>query len=244
MNDKIICSHIEIVTDGGIVICIDCGEQLKMIPQKDWCMRGSDRHQSRNTIRVTIAKDVHNMNISKNIIDTADIYFKELSKNHGPFKNTSRRGIIFACIYFAYNKAKKPQDVIQLMETFQLKKKRALRGLRFVQLNIPDDIKLVKCVITSEDLVEKTMCKFDASVDQIQYVKELSLKLDKNITEFLVRSRTSSKIAGLVYFYFITHNIDISLKKFSSKIKLTSKTVIDNTKEISRIFNVDIKING
>ena len=230
-----LCKHEEIVDEGGLNICIDCGEEIGTITKKEWFF---EQHQIRSVHVVTIQKDVAQMNIIGSIIDVADVYFRALSKARGPFKNVSRKGIIFACVYFAGMKLGKPFNAKQLRNTFGLTKKRALRGLKSVQMNIPKNIKLEKTVITPEDIVEQVMKEFDASSDQIEHVKRLASKLISMKSDILNKARTHSVIKSLVYYYITDNGIDISLRKFSKKVRLTEKTILDNTKEIVKVLGV------
>lgn len=233
------CDHLETTKDGGMIICLDCGEETDSVQNKDDNCFYYERYQARTYNQITIQKDVANMNINKIVTDVADEYFKILSKDHGPFKNHFRKSIIFACVYFAKAKVDKKFDTNQLINSFGIKKKRALNGLKFVQLNIPSDIELYKPVIKASDIVRNTMMKFNASEDQIRHVMKLCDELFENggqRTEALIRARTSSVAKSLVYLYIVRNGINIPLKKFSKIVGLTEKTITDVMSEISKIF--------
>ena len=123
------CSHKNITTQGMNSVCEECGVIVSknFSYEREWRYYGTNdtRHNSdpnRCNIRKLddkgIFKDVEKYQINPKIINTAnDIY--ETVTNHKIYRGNTRKGIIFACVYHAYNINNNPQSCKNLIQILQ-----------------------------------------------------------------------------------------------------------------------------
>jgi hypothetical protein len=79
------------------------------------------------------------------------------------------------------------------------------------------------------------MNKFGATEKQIENVIEL-YEMIKNKSILLNRSRPQSVACGIVRYYILKKNPDISIDYYKSKVNLSELTINKIVKEISRIL--------
>lgn len=246
IEDENLCDHLNIISEKGVDVCTDCGEEItkKIQNTKEWRYYGQsdakhtsdpNRVQMRKSDDRNIHKDVENMGFSDKIISEANkLYFQV---THGQiFRGNSRKAIVFACIFHSYKLSGKPQSHEKLIQAFNLNRKTGLKGLKHVNLYAPKNSTIRTTYITPINLVEEIMDKFSATVDQKKEVVDL-YNLIKNKSSRLNRSRPQSVASGLVYFWICKKQKDISLKQFTKKVLLSELTVNKISKEISDILN-------
>ena len=79
------------------------------------------------------------------------------------------------------------------------------------------------------------MKKFDATESQIDEVVKIYHQV-KNKSSILNRSRPQSVASGLVRYYILLKDKDISMQCFRQKVKLSELTINRIAKEISKIL--------
>ena len=240
------CIHKNINYEKGFNICTDCGLQLEKVisHNKEWRYYGqSDNRRSSDPNRVIIRKDpesnifkdVENMGFSDKIIEKANIIYKQVTNNK-IFRNNSRKSIIFACVFHSYKLNQKPQTHQKLIDIFNLDKKTALKGLKYVNLNAPKNSNILTTYITPNSLICDIMEKFQGTESQIQEVVGIYNQI-KNKSSRINRSRPLSVSSSVIYYWIKKTGRDISLKDFTSKIALSNLTVTKLSKEIARILD-------
>lgn len=245
-DDQETCQHINISTEKGVDVCIDCGEIIcvkNSTNNKEWGFynQNDSRHahdptrvQMRRNEERNIYKDVENMGFSEKIISEANKIYFEVTKGQ-IFRGNSRKALIFASIFHAYKLSGKPQSHEKLIDVFNLSRKAGLKGLKHVNLYAPKTSTIRTTYITPANLVEEIMDKFSATADQKKQVVELYNKI-KNKSSRLNRSRPKSVSAGVVYYWIQTKQKDITLKQFAKKIELSELTISKVTKEITDVL--------
>ena len=239
------CSHANIIDDNGIKLCEDCGLEITRDIQynKEWRYYGASdtRHNSdpnrchvRKTEEKTIYKDVENMGFGDKIISLANKIYEEVTGGK-IYRGNSRKSIVFACIFHAYKIHGNPQSCENLIEIFRLERKVGLKGLKHVNLNASKDSQIRTTYITPENLVQEIMKKFDATEAQIDEVVKIYHQV-KNKSSILNRSRPQSVASGLVRYYILLKDKDISMQCFRQKVKLSELTINRIAKEISKIL--------
>lgn len=246
------CEHLNSVVEKGITLCIDCGEEMlkSLSHEKEWRYYGNNdtknmsdpnRVQMRKNDERSIYKDVENMGFSDKIISIANDIYTQVTKGNIK-RGNSRKAIVFACIFQAYKLSGTPQTHDKLIQIFELTRKTGLQGLKHVSLNAPKDSSIHTTHITPEHLVKDIMDKFDASPSQINEVIELYYKI-KNKDTKLNRARPQSVSAGLIYYWILINDKNISLKNFTKKASLSELTIGKMTKIIAEILgNPDIVV--
>ena len=248
IDEKGSCQHQNLILQGMNSICEDCGMIVSknFSYEREWRYYGSNdtRHNTdpnRCNLRKVddkgIFKDIEKYQINPKIINTAnDIY--ETVTNNKIYRGNTRKGIIFACVYHAYNINNTPQSCKNLIQILDMEQKIALKGLKFVNLNLP-----LKSSIRSDNssnevhhLIQEIMSQFNASDTQINEVTQLYSHL-MNRSSLLNRSRPQSVAYGLVCYYIMKKNPDYSLEYFKEKIKLSELTLSRIVREIETIIS-------
>tara|TARA_B100000073_G_scaffold348421_1_gene367135 strand:- start:2539 stop:3348 length:810 start_codon:yes stop_codon:yes gene_type:complete len=244
-NDNGKCKHLHMLAENGITLCEDCGEEITrdISFDKEWRYYGASdtKHNSdpnrchvRKSEDRTIYKDVEGMGFSDKILTKANELYIEVTKGK-IYRGNSRKAIVFACVFHTYKSIGNPQSCDNLIEIFNLKRKIGLRGLKHVNLNAPKDSEVHNTYITPENLIKEIMDKFDANEYQINDVINLYKKI-KNKSSILNRSRPQSVASGLVRYYILKNNKDISLSEFKDKVNLSELTINRICKEITKIL--------
>jgi transcription initiation factor TFIIIB Brf1 subunit/transcription initiation factor TFIIB len=245
------CDHANISEDNGFISCSDCGiEMNKNIYQdKEWRYYGqSDNKRTSDPNRVhirkmeerNIFKDVENMGFSDKIVYHANQIYLQVTDGQ-IFRGGSRKSLIFSCIFYSFKINKIPQTHEKLLATFEISRKSALKGLKYVNLKTPKDSKIHTTYITPINLVDEIMDKFSATPQQKAEVYELYGKI-KNKSSTINRSRPQSISAGIVFAWICMKNLDISIKEFAGKTQLSELTILKIAREIAKILNVPIII--
>jgi len=239
------CSHPNTIVEGSFTLCEDCGVKLSggVSVEREW------RHRSSNTNRCHIRKssdrgiytDVQNMGFPEKIVSEANKLYLDVTADRDKQKicrGSSRRAIIFACIYNTYKLNKQPLSCDTLMETFGLtkNKKVALRGLKYVNLHAPKNSPIRTMYITPANLIHEIMNKFEAKEEQKQEVVDLYERV-KGKSDKLRRSRPNSSAAALVWAWICLKGVDISISEFTSKVNLSELTITKLKNEIVRIVD-------
>lgn len=250
-NDKITkpntceCKHVDIVDEGGINLCTDCGEEINrpVLHDKEWRYYGSgDSKRSSDPNRVharkidekNIAKDVENMSFSENIVTKANEIYTQCTKGQ-IFRGGSRKSVIFACIFHAYKLAGNHQTPDNLIQLFGLSRKAGLKGLKIVNVNIPKDSEIHNTCITSKHIIGDIMGKFKTSTEHKEAVYQLYDRV-KNRSSKLNRARPQSVAAAVIYYWVLLNNIDIKLCDFANITNLSELTISKNMKEVESVL--------
>jgi len=247
-NEK--CTHDEVVDDGGTTICVNCGEEIKITiaHEKEWRYYGNaDTRRTNDPNRVqvrkeedrNIYKDVEGMGISEKIITTANSLYCDSTKDH-IYRGKSRRSIIFGAVYLAFKLDGNPQSHERLISLFNITKKAALNGIKFIKLNVPKDSKIHTSYITPIHLINDIMDRFSISKEQKEVQKKDVIELYdiiKNKSSTLKRSRPKSVTCGLIFYLIQKNKIRITLKEFANKSGLSELTINKISKEIVKTIN-------
>lgn len=239
------CMHENAITEKGIIICIDCGEetQRKITHDKEWRYYGQgDNKNSSDPNRVQIRKvddrgifkDVENLGFSEKIIAKANKIYAQVT-NGKIFRGNSRKAVVFACIFHAYKLQGKPQSHERLIKIFSLNRKTGLKGLKFVNLYAPKNSDIRTTYITPVNLVDEIMEQFNATKEQKEEVIELYNQV-KNKSSRLNRSRPQSVASAIVYYWICLKHKEISLHDFTQKVTLSELTVQKIAKEIAEVL--------
>ena len=172
------------------------------------------------------------MGFSDKILAKANEIYTQ--STNGKIYRGNSKIIVFASVFHAYKELENPQSCDNLLGIFGLERKVGLRGLKHVNLNAPKQVMLKVNYITPENLIKEIMNKFDASQDQIDEVIELYKKI-KNKSSIINRSRPQSVASGLVRYYILIKNKNISMQ-FKQKVNLSELTINRICKEITTIL--------
>lgn len=247
------CVHPSTIIENGILLCVECGEELtkNIITDKEWRYYGHsdnkhtsdpNRCQARKIDDRNIFKDVELLNINEKVVGLANNLYLEVVKNGDDIKiyrGNSRKAIIFACVYHAYKLLLQPQNCEDLINSFGISKKIGLKGLKYVNKNAPKSSPIRTNYITPETFIDEIMDKFSATREQKKEIVELYGQII-NKSSRLNRSRPQSVASGMVYYWICKKNKNISLKEFTGRVQLSELTVNKIVNEINEILE-DVK---
>lgn len=223
------CEHIECVDVDGVDVCVDCGiEVLELQSNSDVY---TEKYVCRKNIDKGILKDIEHLNISPHIVEIANQLYLETCKE--PHRRTLRRGIIFACLFHAYNIDNNPQSCEELLKLLNLKKKDALRGLTHVSEKSPKTSPVHTTYLTPSDLIQEFLLKFKITLTKKTAIINIYNKV-KNQSNIFHRSRPQSIAAGVIWYWICQNNINISIREFIENIKLSEITIKKMAKEVAK----------
>ena len=239
------CTH-SYITMNGNTVCELCGVELprEIDNTKEWRYYGaSDTRHSGDPSRChmrkvderTINKDVEHMGFSDKIVEKANSIYENVADGR-IYRGNSRKAIIFACIFHAYKIAGNPQSCDNLIEVFNLERKVALRGLKHVNLKVAKESDIKSTYITPEHLITDIMNKFEATQSQKDDVIEIYNKIE-NRSSILNRSRPQSVASGIVRYYILLNEKEITMAEFRSKVKLSELTINRIVREIAVLLD-------
>lgn len=234
-KDENVCLHTSFITEKDNDICTECGEIIETSAKgSQRLVSDQNRLQSRRDIEKNIYMDIAGMGFSEKIVSAAnDIYSKV---TEGSIKRgTSRKAIVFACIFYASKLQGSPYSYDRLVGSFRLKRRICSRGVRFLNLYSPTSIEIKTSCITPLNLISGIMADFGANDEQKQEVIDLYEKI-QNRSSKLNRSRPQSVASSLVYYWMTKNKINITLKDFVKRISLSELTINKLTKEIDLVI--------
>lgn len=243
-----LCSHENQGEHSGILSCLDCGEELgKNIAQdKEWRYYGQSdtkhksdpsRCQMRKIDDKSILKDIEGMGFSDRIVNIANTIYTQVTSGR-IHRGNSRKAIIFACIFHSYKICGNPQSCDTLIDIFSINRKDGLRGLKYVNLNIPKESSIIKNVhITPVNLIEEIMNKFSATNDQKKEVINIYESI-KDKSSKINRARPQSIAAGITYYWICTNDKKITISEFISKVGLSELTITRIAKEVGELISI------
>ena len=244
------CLHKNVVKDGNIEKCSDCGLETfqEMSLEPEWRYYDNDNKNSSDPARChvrkddvkTIYPDLRGLGLSKEIMQEANRLYYMVTKNQIKRANL-RKAIIYACVFNAFKYLGDNNMPDDLDEKFELTRKAISRGLKHFHMSIEKRIK--PTYISPSVYIIKIMKKFKAGQMHITRVEKLyDIIQNKSIT--VKRCNPQSVIAGLIYYYWKLLSLgnigyDITCAKFSSIVGLSEITVTRVAKEISKLLGTD-----
>lgn len=235
-----VCQHLNWSMESTNRVCEDCGMMITRDDEVDVAKYNTDpkRCHARRTEEKGIYKDVEKLGFSDKIVSIANVLYEQVTAGK-IYRGNSRKGIVFACIFHAYKINSNPQSCEQLIEIFGIERKIGLKGLKFVNLNSPKDSKFREFQISTEDIICEIMDKFNANDSQKQEAIAIYERV-KNKSSLLNRSRPQSVASGIVRYYIVQKNKDISMDFFKSRVHLSELTIIRIVNEIENILDLVI----
>lgn len=233
------CVHTSVITDNGMSVCADCGLEMHKTNTTDVKnLIEPNRCFMRKSKEKTIYQDLQSLNISDHIKDIANDIYVECC-NGKVHRGARRKAIIFAAVFHAYKLDNTPQSCESLIKLFQMKRKDALKGLKFINENTPKKSPIKSLYITPEHIIHEFLSHFHVSEDKRKEILDMyhSVK-DKSV--ILNRSRPQSVASGVIWYWICLNKKQMSIKEFIKKVELSELTVNKMAKEIARINNTPI----
>jgi transcription initiation factor TFIIIB Brf1 subunit/transcription initiation factor TFIIB len=237
-----VCAHTNVISENGTEICFDCGESLydQINHDPEWCnyqdqKSGSDlcRVQFRKKHEKGIHQELVKYSFDTSIIDLANKMYLIVT-NGGIKRGTSRKAIIFSCVFNAYIELGRKKTSEELRELFKLEKRDASRALTEFKKGYKTRESLF---ISPEYFIPQILGQFNASTMHVEKIQKLYTFIsNKNITG-IKGSNPKSISAGIIYYYlFLTEKL-MDVDKFSETSGLSKITISKIYKSI--IENID-----
>ena len=240
------CLHESIINEGGIDICVNCGETIQLETfDTEWRYYGDNdsnksydpsRCQYRRVQDKGIKTDLEKLGFSREIIDKSDYYYQKVTQDDIK-RSKIRKGIMFACVLYSYKFIKKHITTEELDDIFKIGRRNMSKGLTYFKTRIPKDelINLDSEYITAEHYIPNILEKFNVKQEHVKYVLSLYKQLnDKSI--LINTSNPQSVSSGLVYYFLKKLNIDITPSKFGKLVGLSEITISRISNEIEDIL--------
>jgi len=241
------CKHDHMTkTEDGNMVCEDCG--LESPPELDntpeWRFyKENDTKNSNDPSRCflrkyeekSIYRDMEGYNIPSDIIERANESYAVVTEE-SILRGNSRKGLIVACIFYAYEDIgmRKSQDEIK--NYFSINKKILSNGMKMYNLKI----KRTPVYTSPIDFIPRIMEKFNLDDKHTQFVITLYNKICSK-SSFINRSNPDSIAAGLSYFVLKHINFPVSLSDFSKRVGLSDITIHKISKKIKDVVEEAIK---
>jgi len=237
------CKHLNTLVENGQETCYECGETLfnEFVEGPEWCNYGDNsaedmcRVQFRKKHEKGIKQELENLRFNKEIIDKANEMYMEVTKG-GIKRGTSRKAIIFSCVFNAFIETNTKHTSEELREIFQLQRRDASRALTEFRKSYKSRISLF---ISPVYFIPIILEKFNAA----EHHKDKIIKLydflkDENIPG-IKGSNPKSISAGLIYYYL--HIVDkvMDIDRFSEMSGLSKITILKIFKSLCERFEQD-----
>lgn len=234
-TNEYLCLHEFIIVEHGMSLCSVCGLEVQKTMTVDEIKHSIEptRCFVRKLKDKTIYQDLQNINISDHIKDIANDIYVEVCKGK-VHRGARRKAIVFASVFHAYKLNNNPQSCESLIKLFQMKRKDALKGLKFVNENSSKESPIRALYITPEHLIREFLFNFHVSEDTRNEIINLYKQIkDKSVT--LNRSRPQSVASGVIWYWICLNKKQINIKEFIKKVDLSELTVNKMAKEVARL---------
>lgn len=245
---EIECIHQSTIMEKSTLICQDCGLEIekdifldKNLYPEIQNKQDISRCQIRKNENKNIYKDVEDMGFGERIVSIANETYLQVTDGN-IFRGNSRKAIVFACIYYAYKAEDIHQDSDDLIKMFNIKRRVGIKGLKTVESKVPKDSLIRQKQTTPTHLVTGILKKFNATQEQINEVVNLYEQI-KDKSSIINRARPQSTSAGLVYYFILKTNKNITLDYFISKVDLSKLTIKKIVQELDRLFETNYMNN-
>lgn len=228
------CKHEDVEMDPtlNVPVCKVCFKPTDFGKSAADASANFSRCFARKVADKSIFKDIDNLDIPKEIVHDANVLYTHVTKGK-TCRAKNRQGLIFACVFYAYQHSNKPQSLDQLNVKFNLPAKVISKGVKQVGLVLAG-INMKHTYITAKDLIPDIMSRLNAGLKQVSEVQKLFDRIDgKSVV--LNRSKPRSVACGVVYYYIKHTNRTIPIDQFAKKVELSELTIEKVMKEIDSI---------
>ena len=189
-------------------------------------------HQQRIVKVQGIVPELHKMGFCGKVADIANDIYIQIS-NGKIYRGNSRKSIIFACVFNSYRIIDNPQPFNNILSIFNISKKVALKGLKIVAHHAPN-----RCIEIKDDVIVKQILTEFGSYHQHYYdsIMEIYTKVQDK-SGLINRSRPSSVICGIIYYFIVSTGKSIDLAYFSNKNGVSELTTLKICKAIDSVLD-------
>ena len=236
-----ICCHENKISINNSITCEECGKIIHKEKYQDKITFTASRVQSRQVKSKGIMRDLENSGFSDCVIKQACRIYDDITQGK-IYRGNRRKGIIFACVYVGYHLLGIPQTSQSIQSSMNVDKKDGTSGIKFLCLNAKiKNVEYLQNLFEQEQndkiLIMGILKKFTTNTQNIDAIYELYLKI-KNKSDILKKSKFTSVISSLLYYWIKQHNSNMGIKEFSCKVDLTPLTIKRLYTEITKILDL------
>ncbi len=238
------CPHNNVVSENGMEICFDCGESLyeQINYDPEWCnyqdqKSGPDmcRVQFRKKHEKGIQKEIEHYSFEPSVVQLANKMYLQVT-NGGIKRGTSRKAIIFSCIFNAYIELGRKKTSEELRELFKLERRDASRALTEFKKEYKTRESLF---ISPEYFIPQILGLFNASTVHTDKIKKLYVFINNKNISCIKGSNPKSISAGIIYYYLFLTDKLMDVDKFSETSGLSKITISKIYKSIMENINTN-----
>lgn len=237
ISTTIECIHTSIIVEHGISTCSDCGIEITNTTENQNTNVDINRYYIRKNTEKSLYNDIKQLDIPDKIKDTANEIFMEVCEKRTK-RSTKRKSIVFGVIYHAFKLNNNPQTFQSLQPLFNITRREASEGLKFINEHIAKDSPLRTIYITPEDIIREFMLKFNATKEQLEEVIGIYRSV-KGKSCILNRSKPQSVAAGVIYYYILQNNKKIPIKEFIKKVNMSELTIHKISREVEEVIKIE-----
>jgi transcription initiation factor TFIIIB Brf1 subunit/transcription initiation factor TFIIB len=227
------CQHTVLVTEQSMLLCYYCGSEVNRETKYDGYMPNQTHCYTRKNKEKSIYLDVQNLDISDHIKDIANDIYLEACKEK-IHRGNKRKAIVFASVFHAYKLDKNPQSCETLIRVFNINRKDALKGLKFINENLSKNSPIRTLYITPEHLIREFLENFQITEQNQAEIVDLYHQI-RNRSTAINRSRPQSVASGVIWYWVKLNQKQLNIKDFVKRVVLSELTVIKMAKEVGRI---------
>ena len=215
------------------MFCNDCGLELAMDCVPEYGFHHVPVKKPRGII-----EDLKKLGFSGKIAVKANDLYNIISRGK-IYRGNSRKSIVFASLVNSFKLDNNPQSFDDLVAVFNINRKSALKGLKESAHHVPPE-----CLEINENvLIKQTLQKFE-SYNQPYYTEITALhQIIKDRSSIINRSRPTSVVCGLIYYFIVAQHKNITITQFAEKVALSTLTLIKICKEIDTILHTNYFAN-
>lgn len=234
------CPHSNCFDDGGMRVCVDCGVEVsKEVPatrdnahlfdlQRCSFISHTENTLTRELYRITELTH-HERELSEEIYNTCAPKSSDTSRRH------RRDDVLIASVYYACKILKHPRSCEDLIKMFNTTRRRALKGIKFVNSVIPKELIVRAQQISPMDIIGEMLRHFHISDQKVVYIQQICQSIYRESPLFL-RSRPQSVAAGVIWFWVVNFSpASISIEEFTEKIGMSELTIQKIARDIRRL---------
>lgn len=237
VTDKMDCKHSNTLVENGQETCYDCGEALsnEFVEGPEWCNYGDNsgedmcRVQFRKKHEKGIKQELEHLGFNQEIINKSNEMYMEVT-NGGIKRGTSRKAIIFSCVFNAFIETNTKHTSEELREIFKLQRRDASRALTEFRKSYKSRSSLF---ISPVYFIPIILEKFNAA----EHHKDKIIRLydflkDENIPG-IKGSNPKSISAGIIYYYLYLVDKIMDIDNFSEMSGLSKITILKIYKSLN-----------
>lgn len=241
MEGQTTCRHCGLVVPMEFLAGTSAGSMLdKQQFRPEWRNFGegdSSRCYMRRQDKLrTVMGDIVHLIRDPEVLSRANqLYFQVTKKDI--LRKSSRRGVIFACVFHAYKENGQARTPDELAIILNMRKKVVSKGLKYFYMQLSKTEQLNPVYITPfhffPTLWRQVGLTFDGPI--ASDLVNLFLKCHAK-SSLMNRSNPQSVASAMVYYYLCSHSQAMTCAKFASIVNLSVITISRLASDISRIM--------